>query len=165
MPPPLSREADLLDQRLQRWGGQVVGTGLSVLGAAGLCAWGMLGQGQLPLVALAPPAVMVLAGVAVIVWSRGIDAIADPDLPAFEELPAEDPRREEPLSVRRARWIWSSTLWVAWMCAVTTLAWLLKDTLPGWTRLVGFLATTLPLTLVGARWLEATNGESGWPAR
>ena len=94
-----------------------------------------------------------------------IDAIPDHELPTFDELPDGDPRSEEPLSVRRARWIWSSTIWAAWMCVMCTLIWVSKDALAGWLRLAGFLATTLPFTLVGARWLESTNGESGWPAR
>jgi hypothetical protein len=142
-----------------------VGLGLSLVGLAGLGAWSILGEGALPVVALVPPVAMLAAGVAVILWSRGIDAIADAELPTFAELPDGDPRHAEPLSVRRARWIWSSTMWGAWMCVMCTLAWLSKDAIPGWGRLVGFLATTLPFTVVGARWLEASNGESGWPAQ
>ncbi|HCH64396.1 MAG: hypothetical protein CL927_08950 [Deltaproteobacteria bacterium] len=165
MSPPLIREADLRDQRLQRWGGQMVGGALGLLGIAGLIAWAFLAEDMLPLVALAPPTALLVAGAALVAWSRGIDAIPDPDLPTFDELPPTDPRRVEPRAVRRARWIWCGTLWAAGMCLSATAAWLSKDLLPGWIRLVGFLAVTLGPTLLAARWMEATNGESGWPAR
>lgn len=165
MAPPLTREADLTDQKLQRWGGQFIGTVLAALGGAGVVAWWLLAAGQLPLVALGPPVALILAGAALVVWSRGIDALPDPGLPAFAELPDADPRHRQPLSLRRARWIWCASLWIAGMCIFSTLAWLSKGQVPGWIRLLVFLFATTTPTLLTARWLERTNGESGWPGR
>lgn len=163
MSPPLTREADLRDQRLQRLGGQAVGWGLVGVGLAGLLAWFGLGEGQLAAVALVPPAGLCFAGGAVVVWSRGIDVLEDPELPAFDELPASDPRKRLSLQERRARWIWSATVWAAG-CVLSALAvWLTRGLVPGIVRGALFLAGTLGPTLVGARWLERTNGESSWP--
>lgn len=165
MSPPLTREADLTDQRLQRWGGQLVGVVLAALGGAGVVAWWVLAEGQLPLLALGPPLALILAGAALVVWSRGIDALPDPALPAFAELPASDPRHIQPLSLRRARWIWCASLWLTGMCILSTLAWLSKGQVAGWIRLAVYLCGTTVPTLLTARWLERANGESGWPAR
>jgi hypothetical protein len=163
MPPPLTREADLLDQKLQRLGGHVAGGLLATLGLAGAAAWVFWGQGELPLVALGPPVGLMGAGVAVVVWSRGIDVLPDPDLPVHADLPPTDPRMAQPLATRRSRWVWAVTVWVCFMVVSVLGTWLSKDAAPGWLRGIVFLGATLPLTLWGARWLEAANGESSWP--
>lgn len=165
MPPLLTREADLRDQRLQRWGGHLVGMALGLVGSAGLVAWGALGQGSLPAIALLPPGGLLLAGVAVVSWSRGIEVFPDPELPTHDELPADDPRVAEALSLRRARWVWAASAWAGWMTVWSLGAWFSHGLAPGVLRMVGFLALTLPFTLAGARWLEQANGESSWPAR
>lgn len=163
MSPPLTREADLRDQRLQRIGGQAVGWGLAAIGLAGVGAWFILGEGELSGAALVPPIGLLAGGVAVVVWSRGIEVLPDPELPEHAHLPHTDPRLHEALSVRRARWVWAATAWAAWMVVCGLAAWFGKDLAPGLVRMGAFLLATLPPTVFGARWLERSNGESGFP--
>jgi len=150
---------------MQRLGGQGIGLSLSGLGVAGFVAWFGLGQEALPLIALLPPGGLLATGVALIIWSRGIDGIPDPELPTHASLPADDPRQREHISVRQARWVWALSAWVLWTSVWSVLAWFSQGVVPGLVRTGLFLVATIPATAWGARWLERANGESRWPGQ
>jgi hypothetical protein len=149
---------------LQRVGGQLIGLVLSGLGLTGFAAWFFLGQETLPAIALLPPGGLLGTGIALIVWSRGIEGVPDADLIPHASLPEQDPRRREPISVRQARWAWALSAWLLWTTTWSILAWFSQGAAPGLLRMAVFLAATLPATAWGARWLERANGESRWPA-
>ena len=164
-PPPLTREADLQDQRLQRQGGQLVGAVLGIGGLLGIGSAILLRDSGVGFVVWMLPLGMLAAGVATVRWSRGIVIAPDPSLPPEADLPDGDPRRRLPLSTRRMRWIGGAFLWIVWMGVCIAAAILSKGIAPPLIRVGAFLVSSLGFTVLGARWLQRVNGETRLPLR
>lgn len=163
--PRRTREDDLALRRSRR---QTLLAGGGILLAGGLGAVGYFG---LHLGALDRPLLVAFGGgctvlgLAMVLLGSRIRVAEDSALPAFEELPPDDPRRSVPLAQRRRDWVIGAGMWAAgWVLLV--LAWLGPvGELEGLPKLVAMLGLPWLGVAAGAWWQRTRTGSTSWPQR